>query len=143
MRVRQRNFRITALATLKAMKMSQAWRANGGSFMGRALWVRFPGPRQPRVMKEILLCVAGVVAEVAGGEFAQPAGGDLALSREVKLSQHALDPDIDGERAQSLETEKQRAIRHLLADAGQPAQLRAARSIVERCDDIESDLAAC
>ena len=72
-------------------------------------------------MEEVLLGVAAVFAEVCAGEIAEFSGGDLAPSLEVVLAQDALDPDVDGERPDSLVGEEQDAVGHFFADAREPA----------------------
>ena len=76
-------------------------------------------------MKEILLRVAAVLAEVAVAKCAQPRGGDFARAGEVFLAQNALDPDIDRERAEAFVGEEHDAISDLGADAGQRAEVGA------------------
>ena len=75
----------------------------------------------PGVVEEILLRVAAKFTKIFPAEVAQPASGDLPLSPEVVLAQHALDPDIDGKGADPLVGEEQDAIGNLLPDPGQPA----------------------
>src|SRR5260221_3884066 len=94
-------------------------------------------------MKQVLLRVAAEWAEVSRREFAQPARRYVPLSREVDRAQDALDPHIDRKRAHPLKREEQRAVGDLLADARQPAQLRARGGIVQLRDRAEIDLARC
>src|SRR4029077_4731648 len=54
----------------------------------------------PRVMKQILLRVATVFAEVRFRELPQPLRAHFLSTRKIILPQHALDPDINRECAQ-------------------------------------------
>src|SRR5947209_9580547 len=51
----------------------------------------------PRLMKQILLRVPAVFAEIGFGELAKPLRVHLPSTRKIMLPQHALDPDIDRE----------------------------------------------
>src|SRR5215475_2520122 len=64
----------------------------------------------PRVMKQILLRVSAVFAEISVGELAQPVQGHSLSPRKIMLSQHTLDPDIDRECSQPLIGKKHYAI---------------------------------
>ena len=74
-------------------------------------------------MKQVLLCIPAVFAEVRFGKFAQPLRCDLLLPREITLSQDPRDPDIDGECAEPLVAEKHHAICNLRSHARQGAQV--------------------
>src|SRR5262249_28147950 len=54
------------------------------------------------VMKEILLGVASMVAEVFLCERPQPGGVQSSRPRKILFSQHPLNPDVDREGAQPL-----------------------------------------
>src|SRR4051812_33097646 len=49
----------------------------------------------PGVVKQILLGVAAVFAEIAVAKFPELPRCYLSFSREILLPQHALDPDVD------------------------------------------------
>src|SRR4030095_5285918 len=88
-------------------------------------------------MKQIMLRVATVLAEVFRGELPQASRGYFSFSSKVQLPQHPLDPDIDWECAQSIEAEEQCAIRHFLADARQAAELCARFGVGQASNCIE------
>ena len=79
--------------------------------------------RQPRVMKQILLRVPAVFAEISLGELPQPLRAYFLSTRKIMLPQHALDPDIDRECSQPLIRKKHHAICNLRSHAWQRAQL--------------------
>ena len=73
-------------------------------------------------MKQVLLRVTAVFAKIGFGKFTQPLRGYFFRPREVFLSQDALDPNIDGKRAQAFVGEEHHTISNLHANARQPAQ---------------------
>src|SRR6266576_1714585 len=77
----------------------------------------------PRLMKQILLRVPAVFAEIGFGELAKPLHAHLPSPRKIMLPQHALDPDIDRECSQPLIRKKHHAICNLRPHAWQRAQL--------------------
>ena len=72
-------------------------------------------------MKKILLCVAGVGAEMRVGEFVDALFGDAA-ARKIKLAQRLHHPDIDREGGLKSAREQQDAVGNLRADAGKSHQ---------------------
>ena len=74
------------------------------------------------VMKEVLLGVTGVAAEVGVGE-ALEAEAAWAAAREVELAQGFCDPDIDGKSLLETIGEQQHAIGDLPAHAGEFEEL--------------------
>src|SRR5262245_46608265 len=77
----------------------------------------------PGVMKQILLRISAVFAEITLGELAQPLLGHPLSPRKIMLPQHTLDPDIDRECLQPLIGKKHYAIGNLRPHAWQCAQL--------------------
>ncbi len=75
----------------------------------------------PRLMKQILLRVPAVFAEIGFGELAKPLRAHLPSTRKIMLPQHALDPDIDRECSQPLIRKKHHAICNLRPHAWQRA----------------------
>jgi hypothetical protein len=69
--------------------------------------------RHTRVMKQILLRVSAVFAEISLGELPQPLRGHFLSTRKIMLPQNAFDPDIDRERSQPLIRKKHHAICNL------------------------------
>src|SRR6266536_1810123 len=74
-------------------------------------------------MKQILLRVPAVFAEIGFRELAKPLRAHLPSTRKIMLPQHALDPDIDRECSQPLIPKKHHAICNLRPHAWQRAQL--------------------
>ena len=74
-------------------------------------------------MKQILLSVSAVFAEVGLSELAETVCRHFPSTRKVMLPQHALDPDIDRECSQPLIRKKHDAICNLWAHPWQHAQL--------------------
>ena len=97
--------------------------------------------RHARMMKQILLRVATVFAEVRFRELPQPLRGHFLSTREIMLPQHALDPDIDRECAQPLIRKKHHAICNLRPHAWQRAQLFSELGIRQRRPRLEIRLA--
>src|SRR6266550_7744761 len=75
----------------------------------------------PRLMKQILLRVSAVFAEIGFGELAKPLRAHLPSTRKIMLPQHAFDPDIDRECSQPLMRKKHHAICNLRPHAWQSA----------------------
>ena len=67
-------------------------------------------------VEEVLLGVGGVVAEVAGGPFADAAVGD-GFAAEVPLADGPAHPDVDGKGTGLIKGEGEDTVRDLLADA--------------------------
>ena len=74
------------------------------------------------VVKEVLLRVAAVIAEIRLAKRAELLRRHLAFPGKIFLFQDALDPDIDRKRAQPLVGEEHHAISDFRADAGQLAE---------------------
>ena len=75
----------------------------------------------PGVMKQILLRVPAVFAEIRFRELPQAPRGHFLSTRKIMLPQHALDPDIDRECSQPLIRKKHYAICNLRPHAWQRA----------------------
>src|SRR5437763_14526623 len=78
-----------------------------------------------RMMKQILLRVAPMFAEIAVAKFAELERGDFSLSRKILLLEHSLDPDIDRKCAEPFVSKEHHAVRDLCPDARQLAKPRA------------------
>jgi hypothetical protein len=52
-------------------------------------------------MKQILLRVTSMFAKIGFAKFAQPLRRHFLRPRKIFLPQNALDPDVDGKRAQT------------------------------------------
>src|SRR5688572_29047875 len=89
-------------------------------------------PPLARMMKEILLRIATVLAEIGVAKGPKLLRCHLLPPGKVFLLQDALDPNIDRKRAQPLVSEKHHAISHLRADPWQLAKFRPQRVIRER-----------
>jgi hypothetical protein len=50
------------------------------------------------MMKQILLCIPAMFAEICFTKLAEPLCRHFPSTREILLPQHTLDPDIDWER---------------------------------------------
>ena len=74
-------------------------------------------------MKQILLRVPAVFAEIGFGELPQPLRAHLLSTREIMLPQRPLDPDIDRECSQPLIRKKHHAICNLRPHAWQRTQV--------------------
>src|SRR6266480_2881098 len=77
----------------------------------------------PRMMKQVLLRVPTVFAEICLGELAQPLRGHFISTRKITLPQHTLYPYIDRECSQPLIRKKHHAICNLRPHAWQCAQV--------------------
>src|SRR5512144_3047314 len=77
----------------------------------------------PRVMKQILLRVSAMFAEISFGELPQPLRANFPSTRKIMLPQHALDPDINRECSQPFIRKKQHTVCNLRPHAWQRAQL--------------------
>ena len=75
------------------------------------------------MMKQILLRVSAVFAEIGFRKLPQPLRGHFPSPRKIVLPQHALDPDIDRECSQPLIRKKHYAVCNLRSHAWQRAQL--------------------
>src|SRR4029077_15872383 len=95
----------------------------------------------PPLMKQILLRIAAVFAEVGFSELPQPLRGHFLSTRKIMLPQHALDPDIDRECSQSLIRKKHHAICNLRPHAWQLAELFSKLGIRQRRPRLEIRLA--
>jgi hypothetical protein len=73
------------------------------------------------MMKQVLLRITAVFAEIGFGKFTQPLRGHFPSTRKVLLSQNPFDPDVDRECAEPLVTKEHHAICDLRSDAGQCA----------------------
>src|SRR5437588_9975214 len=78
-----------------------------------------------RMMKQILLRVASVFAEIPVAKFAEFERGDLSLPRKILLLEHSFDPDIDRKCAKPFVGEEHHAVRDLCPHARQLAKPRA------------------
>ena len=85
-----------------------------------------------RIMKQILLRVPAVFAEVRFRELPQPLRRHFPSTRKIMLPQNALDPDIDRECSQPLIRKKHYAICNLRPHARQRAQLFSELGIGQR-----------
>ena len=85
--------------------------------------LRLPG-RDPHVMKEILLGVAGIRTEVSGDEAFQPVRRGTTL-RKIQMAQRFLYPDVHRKGFLESVGEQQNAIGNLFADAPDPQQFLA------------------
>ena len=92
-------------------------------------------------MKQILLRVPAVFAEIRFGELPQPLRRHFPSTRKIMLPQHALDPDIDRECSQPLIRKKHHAICNLRPHAWQRAQLFSELGIRQRRPSLEIRLA--
>ena len=92
-------------------------------------------------MKQILLRVPAVFAEIRFRELPQPLRGHFPSTRKIMLPQHALDPDIDRECSQPLIRKKHHAICNLRPHAWQRAQLFSELGIRQRRPRLEIRLA--
>src|SRR6202045_1991240 len=70
-----------------------------------------------RVMKQILLGIAAMLSKVLLCERSQPRCVQFSRARKVVFAQDPLDPDIDGEGAQTFVSEKHHTISNLRAYA--------------------------
>src|SRR6266550_9369150 len=95
----------------------------------------------PRLVKQILLRVPAVFAEIGFGELAKPLRAHLPSTRKIMLPQHALDPDIDRKCSQPLIPKKHHAICNLRPHAWQRAQLFSELGIGQRRPSLEIRLA--
>ena len=75
------------------------------------------------MMKQILLRVSAVFAEICSGKLAQITGRHFSFPREIFFLQDALDPDIDRESAQAFVGKEHHTISNLCAHARQLAKL--------------------
>src|SRR5881275_2743717 len=115
---------------MAADKLPSLWRSTvaattrvsplGGSGAGRP---RFRVFDHSGMMKQILLCVAAMVAKIGLRKRAKLLRRDLFGSREILLSQNALDPDIDWKSAPTFVGKKHDTIRDLRAHAWQCTEL--------------------
>src|SRR5690242_6895489 len=98
------------------------WSSIPGPNLGQARpFVIFPAPaifRRSGVVKEVLLGVPTMFAEVFLGKLPQPRRGKFPGARKILSTQHPLDPDIDREGSQSFVGEKHHAISNLHTDTG-------------------------
>src|SRR5215475_984489 len=92
-------------------------------------------------MKQILLGISAVFAEITLGELAPPLRGHSLSTRKIMLSQHTLDPDIDRECSQPLIRKKHYAICNLRSHAWQRAQMFSELGIRQRRPRLEIRLA--
>src|SRR5258708_2019857 len=93
-------------------------------------------------MKEVLLGIAGVGAEMSGGKFMQLAQTAPA-SGKIKLPQSLHDPDIHRKSGWETISEEQDTIGDLAANAAQTHQLRARLQDGQMGEPVEIELAAC
>src|ERR1700722_7177512 len=77
---------------------------------------------QPPMVKQILLGVPGVRTKVLSAEFGELRGCNLLGFREVFLSQHPRNPNINGHHFQSAESKQQNTIRDLITNTGETAE---------------------
>src|SRR6266436_2282749 len=91
----------------------------------------------PDVMKQILLRVPAVFSEVRFRELPEPLRGHFLSTRKIMLPQHALNPDIDRERAQALISKKHHAVCDLRPHPWERAELFSKLSISQRRPRLE------
>jgi hypothetical protein len=96
-----------------------------------------PLPRHSRVMKQILLRVATMCAEVICSEIRQHLSGHLAFPGKIFFAQNSFDPNINGECCDSLVGEEHNAICHFHPHARELAQLLPQLSVGERAPRIQ------
>jgi len=84
------------------------------------------------MMKQVLLRITGVFAEIGFRKFTEPLCRDLLLAREITLSQNPLDPDVDWECVQPLVGKEHHAICDLGSHAGQRAYVISKLAIGKR-----------
>jgi hypothetical protein len=96
-----------------------------------------PLPRHSRVMKQILLRVATMWAEIVCSEIRQHLSSHFAFPGKIFFSQDSFDPNINGECCDSLVGEEHDAIRHFHSYAGEVAQLLPQLSVRERAPRIQ------
>src|SRR5467141_2054923 len=77
---------------------------------------------QSRVMKQVLLRVSAVFAEIGLGKVPQLLRRHFLSMRKIALSQNPLDPHVDRECAEPLVGKKHHTICDLRPNAGQRAQ---------------------
>src|SRR5438874_873349 len=94
-------------------------------------------------MKQILLCVAAMFAEVSLCERLQPRRVQFSSSRKILFAQNPLDPDVDRKRAQPLVGKEHHTISNLRAYARQLAQPRAKIDIGKRSQLFKIDISVC
>src|SRR6266480_4780245 len=109
---------------MAADKLPSLWRSTvaattrvsplGGSGAGRP---RFRVFDHSGMMKQILLCVAAMVAKIGLRKRAKLLRRDLFPPRKIFLSQNALDPDVNRESAQTFVGKEHNTIRDLRAHA--------------------------
>src|SRR5438094_9592654 len=93
------------------------------------------------MMKQILLRVPAVFAEIIFGEDAKPLRRHLFSTGKIMLRQHALDPDIDRECPKPLICKKHDAVCDLWSHTWQRAQLFSEFDIRQRRPRLEICLA--
>ena len=101
-------------------------------------WFAFP--RHSGVMKQILLRVATVWAEIICSEIRQHLSSHFAFPSKIFFAQNSFDPNINRECCDSLVGEEHNAIRHFYPDARKLAQLLPQLSLRERAPRIQSRL---
>src|SRR5213594_1653973 len=83
-------------------------------------------------MKEVLLCITAVFAEIGFAEFTELPRRHFLSTRKIMLSQNPLDPDVDWECVQPLVGKEHHAICDLRPDAGQRAYVISKLAIGKR-----------
>src|SRR6267143_3243831 len=96
-----------------------------------------PLPGHSRVMKQILLRVATVCAEIIRNEFRHCLGGDFSLPHKISFAQDSFDPNINGECGDSLVGEEHNAIPYFRPYTGKLAQFLPQLALGERSPRIE------
>ena len=91
-------------------------------------------------MKEILLRITAVRAEITLGKLAHHSLSHLSFSREITLPQHPRDPNVDRECTQPLVGEEHHTISNLRTDPRQLAEGGAEIGVGQSCQLIEIDL---
>ena len=89
------------------------------------------------MMKQILLRVTTVSAEIIGSKLSKFFCCDFAFARKIRSPQHSLDPDIDWKSVNPFVGKKHDAIRNLEADPRQFAQASPQLFICERAPLFE------
>src|SRR5256714_14613362 len=94
-------------------------------------------------MKQILLGVTAMVAEVSLCERSQPRRVQSSRPGKVLFPQHPLDPDIDRKGAQALVSKEHHAISNLRAYAWQRTQPRTKIDIRQSGPRFEIGFVGC
>src|SRR5437762_3117331 len=105
--------------------------------------LRFSLPCHSRVMKQILLRVATMCAEIICSEIRQHLSSHFASPGKIFFAQDSFDPNVNGECCDSLVGEQHDAIRHFHPHARGLAQLLPQLSVRERAPRIQIRFPGC